>query len=144
VAERIWGRGRDRLPGTLRWLLTFLFVNVAWVFFRAPSLSAACTMLSSAVFGGWRRPDEALVTGLLDTEVTLLTGLLPALRGPLPWLGLAALLGLGLWVSLRREHTVRAMETFRPALWRALLCAVLLVWSILSFSARGTFIYSNF
>lgn len=41
VVERVWGRGRDRLPFVLRWGLTFLFVNIAWVFFRAPDCTGA-------------------------------------------------------------------------------------------------------
>ena len=34
VIERIWGPGRDKLPRWLRWGVTFLFVNVAWVFLQ--------------------------------------------------------------------------------------------------------------
>ena len=40
VIERLWP-GRERLPKALRWTMTFLFVNLAWVFFQAPSLAAA-------------------------------------------------------------------------------------------------------
>ena len=45
VAERLWGKGRDALPKWLRWAMTFLFVNIAWVFFRAPSLFGAWQIL---------------------------------------------------------------------------------------------------
>ena len=40
VAERLL-KGRVSLPKPLAWLLTFLFVNIAWVFFRAESLHQA-------------------------------------------------------------------------------------------------------
>ena len=52
VIERIWGPGRDKLPRWLRWGVTFLFVNVAWVFFRAPDFSGALELLGRAVSGG--------------------------------------------------------------------------------------------
>lgn len=51
VVERVWGRGRDRLPFVLRWGLTFLFVNIAWVFFRAPDCTGALELLGRAVTG---------------------------------------------------------------------------------------------
>ena len=35
VLERLWGKSRDALPKWLRWAVTFLFINIAWVFFRA-------------------------------------------------------------------------------------------------------------
>ena len=63
VVERVWGRGRDRLPFVLRWGLTFLFVNIAWVFFRAPGCAGALELLSRAVTGGLAKPEAWLLEG---------------------------------------------------------------------------------
>jgi len=41
VVERIWGAKRDTLPKALRWGMTMLFVNFAWVFFRSPDMTSA-------------------------------------------------------------------------------------------------------
>ena len=79
VGERLWGRRRERLPKGLRWAMTFLFVNLAWVFFQAPSLGAAGMLLRSAVCGGWGLPLETLAAGALDSEAAALRTLLPAL-----------------------------------------------------------------
>lgn len=144
IIERAWGGSIARLPGWLRWALTFLFVNLAWVFFRAPSLGAAGALLCAAFGGGAGLPLDALAAGVLDSEVTAVTTLLPALRGAMPALVLAALLGGGLLVSLWPRNTAERMESFRPNAASALLCALLLVWAVLSFSSGATFIYSNF
>ena len=64
IVERAWGPRRERLPKALRWLMTFLFVNLAWVFFRAPSLGAAGGLLSAAVSGGAGLPLIALAVAL--------------------------------------------------------------------------------
>lgn len=144
IVERMWGKGRAALPKGLQWLLTFFFVNLAWVFFRAPSMAAAGEMFSAAVFGGGGLPLEALASGVLDSEVTAIGTVFPALDGAMPGLILAALLGIGLVVSLWPKNTIQKMEEFRPNAGTAVVCGVLLVWAILSFSSVATFIYSNF
>ena len=114
VAERLWGSRRERLPAALRWALTFGFVNVAWVFFRAPRFLSALRM----IFPGWKPwISPALAFGL--------------------FLGAMA-------VVLWPRNTLERMEDFRPTAGRALLLAVLAAWSILSFTGVTTFIYSNF
>jgi len=42
-------RGLSGMPAPLGWLLTFLWVMIAWVFFRATSFSSAWTILGSLV-----------------------------------------------------------------------------------------------
>jgi D-alanyl-lipoteichoic acid acyltransferase DltB (MBOAT superfamily) len=50
VIVRLWSKSGIRLPVLAAWAITFLFVNVAWVFFRAPDLHTAGTFLAS-MFG---------------------------------------------------------------------------------------------
>ena len=145
VLERLWGPRRERLPKALQWAMTFLFVNLAWVFFQAPSLAAAGSLLCAAVAGGGSLPLETLAAGVLDSEATALRTLLPAAAAKwTPGLVLLALFGLGLTVSLQRRSVIRRMEDFRPTLGRAAVCGVLLAWAALSFSSTAAFIYSNF
>ena len=54
------------------------------------------------------------------------------------------LLGTGLLVSLLPQGVTQRMEDFSPSRRQAVVCAILAVWSILSFSSTATFIYSNF
>jgi len=144
VFERLIGSRRDRLPAPLRWAVTFLFVCVAWVFFRAPSVEAAWTMLGRAVSGGFGAPAAALFQGVLDAEVTAVSRLLPGLKTAAPQIGAALLLIAGSLVSFLPINTVRTMREFHPKLWMVPVCVLLLVWSVLTFPAVGTFIYANF
>lgn len=144
IAERAWGEGRDKLPKLLRWGLTFGFVNAAWVFFRAPSISGALTLLRTAVTADFRPPAAWLAEGVFAKEAEALGILLPAAR---PYAGLLlvyALFAAALLAALWPRNTAERMEDFRPALWRAALLAPAAVWSILSFTGVTTFIYSNF
>jgi len=43
----LWHDHGPRLPAPVAWLITFLFVIVAWIFFRAPDLASANAMLAA-------------------------------------------------------------------------------------------------
>ena len=144
VAERLWGPGRERLPGLIRWGITFLFINLAWVFFRAPDLTGALSLLSAAATGGAGAPGEWLLEGLLSSEMEAAELLVPQLAGTLHALAAGGLYVVGLLAVLLPGNTIRRMETFRPTAWRCVVLAGLAGWSILSFTGITTFIYSNF
>lgn len=141
VIERAAGARLSRLPKALRWAGTFLFVNLAWVFFRAPSLAAAASILRSAFSGGGGIP-AFLTENLLPSETTALSAL--GLGANADLLLLAAVFLVALLAALKPGNTVRRMETFRPTGLRCAACCILLAWAALSFSGVTTFIYANF
>ena len=144
IIERVWGPERDKLPRVLRWGLTFAFVNTAWVFFRAPGVSQALTLLRTAVTTDFRPPADWLMEGVFAKEAAALGMLFPDL---IPWVSPAltfALFALAALAALWPRNTARRMETFPPAPWRAAALALLTAWSVLSFTGVTTFIYSNF
>ncbi len=47
--HRLWKRWGRPMPAALAWLLTFVFVNIAWVFFRAKTLEDAGRVLRGMV-----------------------------------------------------------------------------------------------
>ncbi len=144
IIERVWGPERDKLPRVLRWGLTFAFVNTAWVFFRAPGVSQALTLLRTAVTADFRPPADWLMEGVFAKEAAALGMLFPDL---IPWVSPAltfALFALAALAALWPRNTARRMETFPPAPWRAAALALLTAWSVLSFTGVTTFIYSNF
>ena len=144
VLERLWGKGRDALPKWLRWAVTFLFINVAWVFFRAPDLSAAFALLKTAVAGGIGGIPLWLAKGLFARELSALLILIPKIEPYTVYLRVGAVLGISLLAALWPRNVIRQMDAFRPN-WRSgLYVLVLAAWSILSFTGVVTFIYSNF
>lgn len=144
VIERIWGPGRDKLPRWLRWGVTFLFVNVAWVFFRAPDFSGALELLGRAVSGGLAKPEEWLLSGLFSKEIGVVELLIPGAADWVNILRVIGLYGIGLLAALWPRNTITQMDRFRPTLWRGAVLVIGLTWSILSFTGITTFIYSNF
>ncbi|MGE6824693.1 MBOAT family O-acyltransferase [Pseudomonas soli] len=49
VLHRIWKKLGFSMPTALAWIVTFMFVNVTWVFFRATSLADALTILGGMI-----------------------------------------------------------------------------------------------
>ena len=144
AAERHLGRRLEALPKALRWGGTFLFVSLAWVLFRAPSLSDAGAMLCAAVRGGGGGLSPWLTEGLLDQEFSALAVLVPGLRPYETPLLAAGVLGAGLLAALWPRSVARQMDTFRPC-WQTCLWVLLLAaWAILSFTAASRFIYADF
>ena len=144
IVERAWGPGRERLPKALRWAVTFAFVNAAWVFFRAPGVAGALTLLKTAVTADFRPPADWLMAEVFAKEAEALGMLLPGLRA---WTAPALTYGLfaaAMIAALWPRNAARQMDAFQPTTRRALGLALLMAWSVLSFTGVTNFIYSNF
>ena len=122
VLERLWGKRRDALPRWVRWAMTFLFINLAWVFFRAPDVSSALLLLKTAVTGGMGGIRLWLVNGLFRREVSALELLLPVIGPYTAYLRVALILGIGLLAALWPRNVIRQMDTFVPTGAAACMC----------------------
>lgn len=146
VVQRLWG-DRVRLPRPVAWVLTFLFVNVAWVFFRAGTVSQALALLGGLFQFGWGLPSPEFAAALPLGIVSKALGILQWLiqdggRIFVYWAPLLALpAGLAL---LACPNPLEQARRFRPSGWKAALTVLCLVASILLFSGVESFIYANF
>lgn len=146
VAERLLG-GKISLLKPLAWALTFGFVNLAWVFFRADSLEQALALLGGLFQGGWGLPTRefaaALPLKVMGEALGFLQNALdPAGRALVYWVPLL-LVPAGLALLACPDPAARA-ERFRPAIWRLGLTVVCLTGSVLLLSGVDSFIYANF
>jgi len=64
VIHRLWGKCNIILPHTISWFCTFIFINIAWVFFRASSLPEAYRVLQGMFSFNLITP--AFITNLLS------------------------------------------------------------------------------
>ena len=119
-------------------IITFLLVTLTWVFFRAQSLPDAFTMLSRP-FTRLGRFNDDLVESLLQPT------LFNILNRVLPFKAALALVFAALGaVVFNTKNTAERTAAFRPTLRTALVSFVLLVVSMLSFTAMTSFIYGGF
>lgn len=135
VLYRVFRKQFDRLHPALSWLITFLFVVIAWVFFRATDMQSAMTVLR-AMFTMNFGPLSASITNVF----TLPMGLHPGYNAIVTeiWYALALFGVLGL------PNTFELTDRFKPTFGRAALTVALLTVSILSLSGVSVFLYYNF
>lgn len=139
--HNIW----DKFPRLLRWMMTFAFVDLAWIIFRADSLEEA-----GVLFGKLVQPWKWQVSGGLIEQFHLLeftyveehVPFLGSFVNQFPAVHLLVVLSLALCVALIPANCHE--KKFKPGVWNALGSTVLLVWSIVSLSGLTTFLYFNF
>ncbi len=139
IVHRWWVRTRIRLPAAAAWLLTFNFVNAAWVFFRAGSWQDAFNVLRAMMgLAGFSSAGQAMGTGEIAMVVQgSLSGLLDGAMAPV-WLGAAFV------VVLAGRNSVEMRERFRPAWGQAALTAMFLSGGVLGLMRVSEFLYFNF
>ena len=146
VAQRLL-KGKISLPKPLAWLSTFVFVNIAWVFFRAEGAGQALALLGGLFQPNWGLPGPELAAALplevLSNALKYLQELwMPGGRALIYWAPLMLLpAGLAL---LACPNPIAQAEGFRPTAWKAALCVLCLTASVVFFSGVDTFIYANF
>ena len=135
VAYRVWsGRGKS-LPPLVAWGVMLLFLNVTWVFFRAPDWQAAFDMLGAmAGFNGVVLP--GLFSGWGGGGI-FMPGLPARMECPL-WV-----FGAGL-IALLAPSSYQLAERFRPSLRTALVTAFLIGASLLNLNKVSEFLYFQF
>jgi alginate O-acetyltransferase complex protein AlgI len=141
VCYRAWHYAGLRLPRVLAWLVTFLFVMIAWVFFRAPSLGGAAAMLK-AMAGANAAPAETSAAGVQHWIAQLEGILAPAAQTSLA-LATAVVLG-GIAVVALRRNSNQMVREFRPGWANGLAVTLALAFSVLQLGKVVPFIYFNF
>ena len=125
--------------------LTFLYVNIAWIFFRAPSLKEALTLVRTIGGFSFGKINWNLA-GCFNLEefwyVIKILGLDRWQYGHylLMALILAGTLLLVFFGKTAREYADKA----KPGALNGMVMALLFFWSVLSFSGVSSFLYVNF
>jgi len=135
VLYRLFSRQYDRIHPAIQWAITFLFVVIAWVFFRAASMNDALALLRSMFsfdFGGVRK-------GIVSAFE--MPGGIASSLNPLFMLGWYA---LALLSCVFTKNTYEKTMAFRPTLVNAFMTVVLILYVILSLSNVSVFLYFNF
>ncbi|MDA3130682.1 MBOAT family O-acyltransferase [Aliibacillus thermotolerans] len=145
VIHRLWRKLAIDMPKWLAWFITFQFVNVAWVFFRAESFQDALHVLKAMVgLQGISIPPylESLFQQIqvIPYEVTerFFVGDLYEFHK------IIVLLIVFLFISVFAKNSIERLQSFRPNWKTALFIGFVTVVSILHLTRVSEFIYFNF
>lgn len=142
VADRLLGSRLEKVHPALSWAVTFAYVNLCWIFFRADSIHQALSMgkaIARCNFG-------ALSDQFTDNFQLALPAWIGREMGiTLPRLALLMFLAFTAFalVFCLQEKPVKNRK-FVMTGKKGVLAGVLLFWSIISLGTVTQFIYSNF
>ena len=131
-----------RVPGVL---FTFLYVNVAWIFFRASSVKEAAELIKKIVSFQSGRLNWDLAGCFNLDEFWYVIKVLGLDRWQNShYILLVLMITGGLFAVFFGKSALHIAKKAKPGLAGSVVMAVLLVWSILSFSGVSSFLYVNF
>ena len=125
IIHRIYQQLGFKMNKILAWFLCFNFVNLAWVFFRAPSLEKALNIIHSMFFA----------------ELKLTWFFIQVKGSPRE---LLISLSLAFIICLFFKNSNEQIERFKPNLYAAFLIIVIFLYFFNSAFTPSKFIYFNF
>lgn len=140
ILYRIFMKPYNHIPEFLRWLFTFIFINVTWIFFRASTVSDAVALMRQVFVGGWQLSINAELM-----ETMLQPAIISAFSQFLPF-SVVLLVGyiIALLVVVFLKNSREMQINYKPNTKYFIFTYILLVLSILSISGVSTFLYVNF
>lgn len=139
----------DKLHPAFNWLITFSFVNVAWIYFRANSIGQANSMIKAILTFNFGPVNPNILNSFNTVEYRVIEQALtkiisiPAGVNPLFLCAFIVIL-FSLFAVVCMKNTNERIDTFKPTILISCVSVILLVWSILSLSGVSTFLYFNF
>ena len=131
-----------KLFGTL---FTFVYVTAAWVFFRAESISDALLLFKRMFVGGIRPFYSTFADGFNLDEIWYVIKVTPLMKFSFAWdICLWLFLIVGSAIIFFGKNAIAYSKECKINLGTTVLTAVLMIWSIISFSGVSTFLYMNF
>ena len=126
-------------------IVTFIFVNVAWVFFRAPSVNEAALLIKTMLAGQWAIPAEIFAEGFNLGEMWYVMKILHIANLPFARYYLMVLFAVvTLIITFCAPNIHEAEQKMKFNSFSAIIVGALLVWCIVSLSGVSTFLYFNF
>lgn len=126
-------------------IMLFIYVSVAWVYFRAESIKQANEMLLTAVKGPVQKVSSELAECFRLDEFWYVIKVLHLDQAVYSrYILMAVILILGLYLAMVGPNAAQRMERMKYRTVSAAVFAVLMIWCVLTFSQVSTFLYFNF
>ncbi|MED3353343.1 MBOAT family O-acyltransferase, partial [Bacillus thuringiensis] len=148
VIHRLWNKAGGRMPAWAGWLVTFFFINITWVFFRATSMHDAVKVLKGMFgFNGFELANSVFPVFIIEKLQFLKeygVSFTEAYHVSLLNTEIVAYIFGALCISFFLKNSIQLKDSFRPTVWTALFTAILLVYSVLHLTSISEFLYFNF
>lgn len=133
----------DKIPGFLKWPVTFLFVNLTWVFFRAPSIPVALRVLKTAFSFNFAAIDPIITNAFRIKEISKILSFIH-LEDRFPNIIMIGFFILCFVITFAFKNSHAMLKKFKPNVLTLIITVFLFLWSFFSISGVSTFLYFNF
>ncbi len=131
--------------GVISRIITFIYVCIAWVFFRADSIKDALLLLKSTVINDMTKVSDAFLATFNKGEIWYVLKALHLTSLPFGRYLVPILYTVGAVVLVfAAPNSTNVSEKMKLTPAKGAALGVLAVWSILSLSGVSTFLYFNF
>ena len=148
ITDKIISPVTKKVPKAIRWFLTFTFVNLAWVLFRADDTVIAMDMFKQLFTGGFIPLNSSLIAACIPTEFQLLQWIILKVAPDLTYYSGCAiwivLVAIGIYFSAFSKTVRERCDNFVASRKKVAITVILFTWSVLSLSEVAEFIYVNF
>ena len=144
IVTRIFKEKIEKQNVVFMWLLTFIFINLTWVIFRANSISEAILFYKKLL------SFMSILTQMLEVfnlvDMTLIYNLFPKVKSIFTSYHVVfqAITAFVIFAILQMKNTNERIESFKPNKRTIVIVTTLIVVSIMSLSQVSTFLYFNF
>lgn len=140
IVCRYWKLAGHKMNGIAAWATTFLFVHLAWVFFRALTLEDAMTVLKAMFgFNGFYFP-----AGIYKLFPDINPEWVVLLPFDTPTIQMYFLLLIGLLLSWFAKNSIEIKNEMKRNVPMAIFVALLLFYSTMQLQQVSEFLYFNF
>lgn len=143
VFTRIFKKYFDKLNPIINWIITFSFINITWIFFRADNIKQALIIINRVfqfIFG----PIPFEIKEAFEIPgFTFLKNNISSLNF-FPFISLQLFFIIAFFIILNSKNVKEKMDEFKPTIKNTIITIFLLIWCIISFSGISTFLYFNF
>lgn len=144
VVTRRFRRFFDSLPAVLDWLITFSFVNLAWVLFRADSIVDARQLIGRIIAMDMGTVHDSILSCFELAEFSTISRFISNYIVPIPGTAWFCLFFAAAFWLLKGKNACERMRDFSTGWHTSCVTVLLLVWCVFSFSGISTFLYFNF
>lgn len=134
----------DKMNIVLSWIVTFIFLNITWVFFRADNVYIAIDMIKNVFNFNFSSINASITSAFILPEFEFVFSFLGSMGTHLSNLFVPVALVFVLVLTLCFKNTSEKIKNHDVGIVSLISCSMLLIWCVCSFSGISTFLYFNF
>lgn len=144
VLERIFRKFYDQVPRIIRWVYTFLSVNLLWLLFRSESITQWWSLLKKMFSFDQLSVSDGLIASFTLPESPMIFDLLrlTQVNARFPMLGMLSFVVAAFIICLIPENNYHSLK--KTNIPNMVFCAFAFLWAFLCLSTESVFVYNGF